>query len=48
MPERLFYSPQAQLDLEEVYDYFAGELGDSGKARGVRLSRTLLPPGKFL
>ena len=35
MPERLFYSPQAQLDLEEVYDYFADELGDSCKGRAI-------------
>ena len=35
MSEKLFYSPQAQLDLEEIYDYFAGELGDSGKGRRV-------------
>lgn len=25
MSEQLFYSPQAQLDLEEIYDYFADE-----------------------
>ena len=46
MPERLFYSPQAQLDLEEVYDYFANELGDSDKGR-VLVSDILVAAGEI-
>ena len=35
MAEHLFYSPQAQLDLDEIYDYFAKELNDPRKGQGV-------------
>lgn len=35
MSDRLRYSPQAQLDLEEVYDYFAEELGNPEKGAAV-------------
>lgn len=35
MPERLFYSPQAQLDLDEIYAYFANELNDPGKGHAI-------------
>ena len=35
MTEHLFYSPQAQLDLDEIYDYFANELNDPRKGQAV-------------
>ncbi len=35
MAENLFYSPQAQLDLDEIYDYFTKELNDPRKGQGV-------------
>ena len=35
MAEHLFYSPQAQLDLDEIYDYFANELNDPRKGQGI-------------
>lgn len=35
MPERLCYSPQAQLDLDEIYDYFADELNNPEKGQSV-------------
>ena len=35
MTEHLFYSPQAQLDLDEIYDYFANELNDTRKGQAV-------------
>jgi plasmid stabilization system protein ParE len=35
MAENLFYSPQAQLDLDEIYDYFANELNDPRKGQGI-------------
>jgi len=35
MPERLRYSPQAQLDLDEIYDYFADELNDPDRGQAV-------------
>ena len=35
MTEHLFYSPQAQLDLDEIYDYFANELNDPRKGQSV-------------
>ena len=35
MAEHLFYSPQAQLDLDEIYDYFANELNDPRKGQAV-------------
>ena len=35
MAEHLFYSPQAQLDLDEIYDYFANELNNPRKGQGV-------------
>ena len=31
MSDRLRYSPQAQLDLDEIFDYFADELGNPEK-----------------
>ena len=33
--EHLHYSPQAQLDLDEIFDYFAIELGNPEKGKGV-------------
>ena len=35
MPEHLHYSPQAQLDLDEIFDYFAVELENSEKGKGI-------------
>ena len=35
MSDRLRYSPQAQLDLDEIFDYFAGELGNPAKGKSV-------------
>lgn len=35
MPERLHYSPQAQLDLDEIFDYFAEELENPRKGASV-------------
>ena len=35
MPEHLFYSPQALLDLDEIYDYFANELNNPRKGQGI-------------
>ena len=35
MPERLHYSPQAQLDLDEIFDYFAEELENPDKGASV-------------
>ena len=35
MSDRLRYSPQAQLDLDEIFDYFADELGNPEKGKSV-------------
>ena len=35
MSDRLRYSPQAQLDLDEIFDYFADELGNPEKGESV-------------
>ena len=35
MSDHLHYSPQSQLDLDEIYDYFADELGDPEKGASV-------------
>ena len=35
MRERLLYSPQVSLDLDEVYNYFAGVLGGPEKGSEV-------------
>ena len=35
MREHLHYSPQAQLDLDEIFDYFAVELENPEKGKGV-------------
>ena len=35
MSDRLCYSPQAQLDLDEIFDYFADELGNPEKGESV-------------
>lgn len=35
MSDRLRYSPQAQLDLDEIFDYFADELGNPEKGVSV-------------
>ena len=35
MLEHLHYSPQAQLDLDEIFDYFAVELECPEKGEGV-------------
>ena len=35
MSDRLRYSPQAQLDLDEMFDYFADELGNPEKGESV-------------
>ena len=35
MSDRLRYSPQAQLDLDEIFDYFADELGNPEKGASV-------------
>ena len=37
MSDRLRYSPQAQLDLEEIFDYFADELGNPQKGQSIVL-----------
>ena len=51
MTEHLFYSPQAQLDLDEIYDYFANELNDPRKGLAVvgdSLSAVERIPGRAL
>ena len=35
MSDRLHYSPQSQLDLDEIFDYFAGEWGNPDKGASV-------------
>ena len=35
MSDRLLYSPQAQLDLDEMFVYFADELGNPEKGESV-------------
>ena len=35
MHEQLLYSPQAQLDLDEICDYFSNELNDPDKGHGI-------------
>lgn len=35
MSDRLRYSPQAQLDLDEIFDSFADELGNPQKGESV-------------
>ena len=35
MSDRLRYSPQAQLDLDEIFDYLADELGNPEKGAAV-------------
>ena len=35
MSDRLHYSPQAQLDLDEIFDYFANELVNPEKGASV-------------
>ena len=35
MSDRLHYSPQAQLDLDEIFDYFADELDNPEKGASV-------------
>lgn len=35
MLEHLHYSPQAQLDIDEIFDYFAVELECPGKGESV-------------
>ena len=35
MSDRLRYSPQAQLDLDEMFDYFADEQGNPEKGASV-------------
>lgn len=35
MSDRLRYSPQAQLDLDEIFDYFADKLGNPEKGESV-------------
>ena len=35
MSDRLCYSPQAQLDLDEIFDYFVDELGNPEKGEAV-------------
>ena len=35
MPDRLHYSPQAQLDLDEIFDYFAEDLGNPDKGASI-------------
>ena len=35
MHEQLLYSPQAQLDLDEICDYFSNELNDPDKGHGL-------------
>lgn len=35
MSDRLRYSPQAQLDLDEIFDCFADELGNPKKGESV-------------
>ena len=37
MSDRLRYSPQAQLDLDEIFDYFADELGNPQKGQSIAL-----------
>ena len=37
MSDRLRYSPQAQLDLDEIFNYFADELGDPQKGQSIVL-----------
>lgn len=40
MPENLHYSPQAQLDLDEIYDFFTYEREDP--EQGSRVVREIL------
>ena len=35
MSDRLHYSPQSQLDLDEIFDYFANELVNPEKGASV-------------
>ena len=35
MSDRLCYSPQAQLDLDEIFDYFSDELDNPEKGESV-------------
>ena len=35
MPDHLHYSPQAQLDLDEIFDYFAVELENPEKGSSI-------------
>ena len=35
MHEQLFYSPQAQLDLDEICDYFSNELNNPDKGHVI-------------
>ena len=35
MSDHLHFSPQSQLDLDEIYDYFADELGNPEKGASV-------------
>ena len=35
MSDRIRFSPQAQLDLDEIFDYFADELGNPQKGESV-------------
>lgn len=35
MHDRLLYSPQAQLDLDEICDYFSNELNNPDKGNGI-------------
>lgn len=37
MSDRLRYSPQAQLDLDEIFDSFADELGNLQKGQSIVL-----------
>ena len=35
MSDRLHYSPQVQLDLDEIFDYFADERGNPEKGASI-------------
>ena len=35
MHDRLLYSPQVQLDLDEICDYFSNELNNPDKGHGI-------------
>lgn len=35
MSDRLHYSPQSQLDLDEIFDHFARDLGNPDKGAAV-------------